>query len=80
MGVIVNKDEDKNVELSRRINADLRAKASAAQDGDNVSTDFTEDSEYVKNLKKTSKFGWVWMVLIFLAIVAVIVIVTPFGA
>ena len=78
MGVMVNKNEQINNELSRRINADLRAKATAGLDegpGDEGTPDFAEDSEYVKNFKKTSKFGWVWIVLIVLAIGAIISIV-----
>lgn len=71
MGVIVNKENEKNNELSRRINADLRARAvqSAQAEG---SPDLAEDAEYLKDLKKTSKFGWVWAVLIVLAILSLI--------
>ncbi|MBR2753661.1 hypothetical protein IKD82_00620 [Candidatus Saccharibacteria bacterium] len=73
MGVIVNKEQEQNNELSRRIDADLRAKAmetAQASDGDEV--DLAEDAEYLKNLNKTSKFGWVWIVLILLAIASLI--------
>ena len=69
MGVIVNKENNQNDELSRRINADLQAKAVAAADED---VDLAEDAEYLKDLKKTSKFGWVWVVLIVLAILSLI--------
>ena len=78
MGVIVNKENSKNDDLSRRISADLRARAM-----DNSGTgskfekdpDFAEDAEYLKDLKKTGRFGWVWIVLIVLAILALIVII-----
>ncbi len=75
MGVIVNKENTKKNELTRRIDADLKAKqiATAKIDG-NADPDFAEDTEYVKNMKKTSKFGWVWIVLIVLAILSIIVI------
>lgn len=76
MGVIVNKKTDQNDELSRRINADLRAKASENADvfeGDEP--DLVEDAEYLKNLKKTSKFGWIWIVLIVLAILSILSII-----
>lgn len=78
MGVIVNKNNQIDNELTRRINADLRAKAmanSAASDEGAETPDFAEDAEYVKNLKKTSKFGWVWIVLVLLAIAAIVAIV-----
>ncbi len=74
MGVIVNKEDDKNNELAKRINADLRARAMAeADNGENP--DFAEDPEYLKDTKKTGRFGWVWLVLIVLAIISMISIV-----
>ncbi len=75
MGVIVNKENTKKNELTRRIDADLKAKQTTAVkiEGD-ADPDFAEGSEYVKDMKKTSKFGWVWIVLIVLAILSIIVI------
>ena len=78
MGVIVNKNNYKNDELSRRIDADLRAKAlknSSPEGNSRKDSDFVEDAEYVKDFKKTSKFGWVWAVLIVLAVLSIISIV-----
>lgn len=71
MGVIVNK-ENQNDELSRRISADLRAKAVATADADDV--DLAEDAEYLRDLKKTGRFGWVWIILVVLAILSLVVI------
>ena len=71
MGVIVNKENEKNTELSKRISADLRAKAAEAKED----VDLAEDAEYLKNLRKTSKFGWVWVVLIVLAILSLVFII-----
>ena len=76
MGVIVNKNNQQDNELSRRIDADLRERAlrvSGVVDED--TPDFAEDSEYVKDFKKTGRFGWVWVVLIVLAIISIISIV-----
>ncbi|MBR2855639.1 hypothetical protein IKE99_01705 [Candidatus Saccharibacteria bacterium] len=74
MGVIVNKENQQNDELSRRISADLRARAIAeAEGGEDV--DLVEDARYLKDLKKTSKFGWIWIVLIVLATLSVISII-----
>ncbi|MBQ1373307.1 hypothetical protein IIY66_00680 [Candidatus Saccharibacteria bacterium] len=78
MGVIVNKNNYKNDELSRRIDADLRAKAlksSGSTGRERKDPDFAEDAEYVQDFKKTGRFGWVWVVLIVLAILSVISIV-----
>lgn len=73
MGVIVNKENDKDTELNRRISAELRQKMQSDTYGD-ANPDFAEKSEYTKDLKKTSKFGWIWLVLIILAIIALIII------
>lgn len=79
MGVIVNKKESQD-ELTRRINADLRAKAEEkseiTKDGSDV--DLAEDAEYLKDLKKTGRFGWVWIVLVILAVLSLIVIFGSF--
>ncbi|MBR2839798.1 hypothetical protein IKE82_00490 [Candidatus Saccharibacteria bacterium] len=74
MGILVNNENQQNDELSQRISADLRARAVAeATDGGEV--DMVEDARYLKDLKKTSKFGWVWIVLIVLAVLSIISII-----
>lgn len=78
MGVIVNKNNYKNDELSRRIDADLRARAlrtSGVEGGREEDLDLAEDAEYMKDLKKTGRFGWVWVVLIVLAVLSIISII-----
>ena len=85
MGVIVNKEDDKNDELTRRINADLRAKMYGSSDDDGEDDgsglagrndpDYVDDSEYMKDLKKTGRFGWVWIVLIVLAVASIVSII-----
>ena len=73
MGIIVNKENQQDDEISRRISADLRARALETADVDGTgSVDFAEDTRYLKDLKKTSKFGWIWIVLIVLAILSLI--------
>lgn len=75
MGVIVNK-KDNDSELSRRITADLRAKAMETADIDGADdVDLAEDAEYLRDLKKTGRFSWVWIVLVVLAILSLISIV-----
>ena len=76
MGVIVNKENNNNDELSRRINADLRTKMTEGTgviEGD--TPDLVDDADYMKDFKKTSKFGWVWIVLIVLATLSLISII-----
>ncbi|MBQ3296575.1 hypothetical protein IJH01_00370 [Candidatus Saccharibacteria bacterium] len=76
MGVIVNKQNTNKDELSKRIDEDLKAKQVGSEEIEgNPDPDFADDSEYVKNMKKTSKFGWVWIVLIVLAVISIISIV-----
>ena len=84
MGVIVNKEDDQNDILTRRINADLRSKMYESSDdsGDdgsrlkgNPDPDLAEDSEYMKDFKTTGRFGWVWIVLIILAVLSLISII-----
>ena len=76
MGIIVNKEDNKNNDLERRITADLRVRAvEAAPDGE--VTDFENDSEYIRDTKKTGRFAWVWIVLIVLAIISIVIILTP---
>ena len=74
MGVIVNKENQQDDELSRRITADLRAKALQTEgvDGGDEDIDMVEDARYLKDLQKTSKFGWIWIVLIVGAILSLI--------
>lgn len=76
MAVIVNKQNTNDNELSRRIEADLRARQMATADIEgNPDPDLAEDSEYIKNMKKTGRFTWVWLVLIVLAIISIISII-----
>ncbi len=72
MGIIVNKNDNLNDELSRRISADLRERAVSEDIED---PDFAEDVEYFKDLKKTGRFSWIWIVLVALAIIALVLIV-----
>ena len=76
MGVIVNKENTKKSELSRKIDADLEARRLATLDVDGgEDVDFAEDSEYMKNMQKTGRFSWIWIVLILLATLSAISIV-----
>ena len=76
MGIIVNKEDNKNNDLERRITADLRAKAVETAPDSEV-TDFVGDADYIRDTKRTGRFAWVWIVLIVLAIVSLVIIFTP---
>lgn len=81
MAVILNKENDKNSELTQRINADLRERAErksggsgrgvATKHGDN-DPDFIEGAEYMRDLEKTGRFGWVWIMLVVVGLVILI--------
>lgn len=71
MGVLVEKEEDRS-ELSRRINADLRERASRTSRQEDY--DAVEDSEYLENTRKTNRFSWFWFILVFLAAASLVVI------
>ncbi len=66
MGVIVHKEDSKENELTRRIDAELNRKMSenSKDISDKKDVDFAEDAEYMKDLKKTGKYGWVWVILV----------------
>ncbi|MBR5389540.1 hypothetical protein IK146_03205 [Candidatus Saccharibacteria bacterium] len=75
MGVMVTKDEDDNRTLSRRINADLKEKVERTQLADGEDPDFIANSEYFEQYEKTGRFGWVWFVLVALAIASLVFII-----
>ena len=76
MGIIVSKTNEQNSRLTERINSDLRERAARnSASGDKKDPDFVEDSDYARDLKKTGRFGWVWAVLIVLALISLVVIV-----
>jgi hypothetical protein len=74
MGIILQKNQT-NSDLHERIRSDLREKASTTSKKDGAKDpDFIDDSEYIKGLKQTGRFTWVWFVLIILAIISLIII------
>lgn len=53
MGIMLSKQDDKNAELTRRINADLREKmkGTAKMEGPEFVEDFTDPDELFKNIR-----------------------------
>ena len=73
MGVIVHKEQDRNTELSRKIAADLKIRAE--QTVQSSDPDLVNDSDYLEESKTTGRYGWIWLVLVGLAILSLILIV-----
>jgi len=74
MGIIVSKNNDENSRLNERITADLRERATAEAIANDP--DLVEDADYTKDLKKTGKHTWIWVVLVVLALISLVIIVT----
>ena len=72
MGIIVSKNNEENSRLNDRIAADLRERAKKTTPGEDP--DLVEESDYTKDLKKTGRYTWIWVVLIVLAVISLIVI------
>ena len=72
MGIIVSKNNEENSKLNERITADLRERANKTTLGEDP--DLVEDSDYAKDLKKTGRYSWIWIVLVVLAIISLVVI------
>ena len=53
MGIMVSKEDDKNADLTRRINADLKAKIDAQSKMEDP--DFIEGSAYMEDFLKKMK-------------------------
>ncbi len=72
MGIMMTKDVKENSELNRRISSDLRARATNSDIySDDIDNEISEDQDG----KKTSRFTWVWIILIILAIISLICII-----
>lgn len=76
MAIMMTKEDDENIDLARQINADLREKMNETtrQMANSGDPDFTEGGEYVADLKKTSRFAWIWILVGVAAVVALVVV------
>lgn len=72
MGIIVSKNNEENSRLNERITADLRERAQKTTLGSDP--DLVEDSDYARDLKKTSKYGWILPVLLAIGVIALVVV------
>lgn len=69
MGIMVSKNLEQKSELSRRITSDLQARA---QNTDQFQESVSGMSE--SETRSTSKFSWVWLILIILAVISLVCI------
>ena len=79
MGILVQ-NSDKRSELGEKISADLRERGRRnSLATDEFSTDYDlDDRDFAESgTKKTSRFGWVWLVLILLAVGSILIIMIP---
>lgn len=72
MGIMVEGNEEKS-KLQERISADLRER-SRRNSKDDSDVDLVEDSEYLKNTRKTGRFSWFWFILVALAALSLVII------
>lgn len=78
---MVTKDNQERDELTRRINADLREKMNKTSKvtDDKKDPDFVEDSDYTRDLKKTGKYGWIFIFLIMAILLGLIIFGVSFA-
>jgi hypothetical protein len=73
MGLFIRQDDNRS-ELQRRLAAELNEKARKRAELENQPLpDGVKDSAYVKDTQATSRFAWVWILLILVAVVAAII-------
>jgi len=69
MALFVRQDQERS-ELQQRLATELREKAKARQEGETNLPDGVEDSNYLRDTKKTTTLAWVWVVVILLVVFA----------
>jgi hypothetical protein len=73
MGLFIRQDDNRS-ELQRRLAAELNEKARKRAELENQPLpDGVNDSAYVKDTQATSRFAWVWILLILVGVVAAII-------
>jgi hypothetical protein len=76
MGLFIRQDDNRS-ELQRRLAAELNEKArKRAEIEDQPLPDGVSDSAYIRDTQSTTKFAWLWILLIVAGIIAVIIFIT----
>jgi hypothetical protein len=75
MGLYIRQDDNRS-ELQRRIAAELTEKARKKAELENQpQRDGITDSAYIKDTQTTSRFAWIWILLIVGAVVATVIFI-----
>jgi hypothetical protein len=72
MGLFIRQDDTRS-ELQRRLAAELNEKARKRAEIENTPPDGVSDSAYIKDTQGTSKYAWIWIVLIVAGVVITII-------
>ena len=70
MALFVRQDENRT-EMQKRLATELQERAKKRAEAADV-PDGVEDSAYIKGTKQTTSLAWVWILIIFVAVVTVI--------
>ena len=75
MGLFIRQDDNRS-ELQRRLAAELNEKARKRAELENQPLpDGVTDSAYIKDTQGTSKYAWIWILLIVLGVIATIIFI-----
>lgn len=73
MGLFIRQDDTRS-ELQRRLAAELTEKARKRAEIENTPPpDGVKDSAYVKDTQATSKYAWIWILIIVAGVIVTIV-------
>lgn len=76
MGLFIRQDDNRS-ELQRRVAAELSEKARKRAELENQpQPDGVKDSAYIKDTQGTSKYAWIWVILI--VAIALFIIISMF--
>lgn len=72
MGLFIRQDDTRS-ELQRRLAAELTEKARKRTEIENTPPDGVKDSAYVKDTQGTSKYAWIWILLIVAGVIVTVI-------
>jgi type VI protein secretion system component VasF len=74
MGLFVRQNEERS-ELQQRLAAELQEKAKKRAENDAVRPDGVEDSDYLKDTKRTTSLAGVWIAIIVVALILAVMFI-----
>ena len=72
MGLFIRQDDTRS-ELQRRLAAELTEKARKRAEIENTPPDGVKDSAYIKDTQGTSKYVWIWILLVVVGVAVTII-------